>query len=121
MAKSWVARYIANIRIVFLLIISIGLLGTVAYFNLPKRLNPEVKIPIVSIATVLPGASSRDVEQLVTIPLEDSIRSLKGLDVVNSSSQENISVISIQFISSIDRDKSQRRYSVCSWRSAATW
>jgi len=107
MANTVVAKYISNIRIVLLLILTVALLGTGAYLSLPRRLNPEVKIPIVTIATVLPGASSKDVEQLVTIPLEDSIRSLKGLDVVNSSSQENISVLSIQFISSVDRDKAK--------------
>ena len=104
MANTLVAKYIANIRIVVLSMITIVLLGIVAYSSLPKRLNPEVKIPIISIATVIPGAASKDVEQLATIPLEDSIRSLKGLDVVNSSSQENISVITVQFISTVDRD-----------------
>jgi multidrug efflux pump subunit AcrB len=107
MANTWVAKYISNIRIVLLSILTIVLLGTVAYSSLPKRLNPEVKIPIVSIATVIPGAASKDVEQLATIPLEDSIRSLKGLDVVNSSSQENISVITVQFVSTVDRDKAK--------------
>jgi multidrug efflux pump subunit AcrB len=107
MANGWVAKYISNIRVVLLLIITISLLGTVAYFNLPQRLNPEVKIPIVTVATVFPGASSRDVEQLVTIPVEDSIRSLKGLDTVVSSSQENISILTVQFVSGIDRDKAK--------------
>lgn len=104
MANSWVAKYITNIRVVLLLIITILLLGTVAYLNLPKRLNPEVKIPIVSVATVLPGASSKDVEQLATIPIEDSLRGLAGLDVISSSSQENISVITLQFVSTVNRN-----------------
>lgn len=107
MANGLVGRYISNIRIVFLLIITILLLGTVAYLSLPKRLNPEVKIPIITVATVLPGAGSNDVEQLVTVPLEDGIRSLKGIDIVNSSSQENISIMTIQFVSSVDRDKAK--------------
>lgn len=107
MAETFVAKYISNIRIVLLMIISIALLGVTAYFNLPKRLNPEVKIPIVTVVTVMPGASSKDVEQLLTIPLEDKIRNLKGLDTVNSTSTENLSIISIQFVSSVDRDKAK--------------
>jgi HAE1 family hydrophobic/amphiphilic exporter-1 len=107
MANTFVAKYISNIRIVLLSVISIALLGTAAYFNLPKRLNPEVKIPIVTIVTVMPGASSRDIEQLVTVPIEDKVRNLKGLDTVSSSSLENISVMTIQFVSSVDRDKAK--------------
>ena len=107
MAQSFVASYISNIRIVLLLLISIALLGITAYFNLPKRLNPEVKIPIVTVVTVMPGASSRDIEQLVTKPVEDQIRNLKGLDTVNSTSMENISVVTIQFVSTVDRDEAK--------------
>lgn len=107
LARSFVAKYIANIRIVLLFIISIALLGVVAYSNLPKRLNPEVKIPIVTVATVLPGASSEDVEKLVTIPVEDQVRNLKGIDTVSTSSLENISVMTIQFVSSVDGDQAK--------------
>jgi len=102
--KSWVAGYFGQIRIVLLLIIAITALGIFSYFNLPKRLNPEVKIPIVTVVTILPGASPDDVESLVTIPLENSIRGLQGLDTLTSVSRENISVISTQFVSSVDRD-----------------
>lgn len=107
MAHSFVAKYVANIRIVMLLIISISLLGFVAYTNLPKRLNPEVKIPIVTVATVLPGASSEDVEKLLTIPIEDQVRNLKGIDTVSTTSIENISIMTIQFVSSVDGDEAK--------------
>jgi multidrug efflux pump subunit AcrB len=79
-----VAKYISNIRIVMLLIITIILLGVMSYISLPKRLNPEVKIPIVTVATVLPGAGPQDVESLVTIPIEDKVRNLKGIEAITS-------------------------------------
>lgn len=105
LASSAVAKFIGNIRVVMLLILTITLLGIVSYLNLPKRLNPEVKIPIVIIQTVLPGASPEDVESLVTIPLEEKVNSLDGLDVSNSVSSENVSIISLQFLSEVERDK----------------
>ncbi len=103
-----VSKYIQNIRIVILLAIAITLLGVVTYINLPKRLNPEVKIPIVTVSTVLPGASPQDVESLLTIPLENSLRTVKGLDTMTSSSQDNVSFISMQFLSSIDRENAKK-------------
>lgn len=107
LARGVVASYVTNIRLVLLLVISIALLGIVAYIQLPRRLNPEVKIPIVTVATVVPGSSPQDVEQLVTVPLEDELRSLKGLDIINSTSRENISFITLQFVSSVDRDEAE--------------
>lgn len=102
--NSWIAKYIQNIRLVLLLILTITLVGLVSYLSLPKRLNPEVKIPIVSVITTLPGASPADVETLVTTPLENAIKSVDGIDQISSSSQQNISVVTIQFVSAIDRD-----------------
>lgn len=105
--NSWVAKYFSQIRIVLLLIIAVVSLGIFSYLNLPKRLNPEVEIPIVTVVTLLPGASPDDVESLVTIPLENSLQGLEGLDVLTSTSQDNISIITTQFLSSVETDKAK--------------
>ena len=73
-ANSFLARYLINFRFVTLFILVIILLGVWGLMTLPRRLNPEIKIPIVFIATVLPGASPEDVESLFTIPLEDAVQ-----------------------------------------------
>lgn len=105
---SWVAGYITNIRIVLLLVITIVLLGLVSYFNLPRRLNPEIKIPIITVVTVLPGASPEDVESLITIPLENELKGLTGLDTITSNSQNNASVIVMQFFSTVAQEKAKQ-------------
>jgi len=103
-----VFKYITNIRIVILLALTISILGIFSYLNLPKRLNPEVKIPIVTVITTLPGASPQDMESLVSIPLENQLRSLKGLDTISSSSDENVSAITLQFLSNVDGDSAKK-------------
>lgn len=105
--QSWMAKYFSQLRIIALILIAIVALGLFSYFNLPKRLNPEVEIPIVTVVTVLPGASPEDVESLVTIPIEDAIRGLQGLDVISSTSQDNVSIITAQFLSTVDRDRAK--------------
>jgi multidrug efflux pump subunit AcrB len=105
--KTWQAKVIANIRIVVLLVLSIIILGAVSFFTIPRRLNPEIKIPIVNIVTVLPGSAPQDIEKLVTIPLEESIKDIKGIDTLQSSSAENFSVITVQFVSSVNGDKAK--------------
>jgi multidrug efflux pump subunit AcrB len=105
LGDRWWAKYITNIRLVILLIISIVILGIFSFLSIPRRLNPEVKIPIVVVSTILPGASPSDIESLVTIPIEDKLNNIKGLDTLNSTSRESASVIQLQFLSNVNGDK----------------
>lgn len=104
---SVVSSYIGNIRLVILLILAITLLGIISYINLPKRLNPEIKIPIVTVQTILPGAGPDDVDSLVTVPIEDQVRGVKGIDTVSSFSQNNVSYITAQFLNNVNSDKAK--------------
>ncbi len=101
------ARYISQVRFVILLIASICLIGAVSFMQLPRRLNPEIKIPIVTVVTALPGGTPEDIESLITVPLEDELTSIKGTDTVTSTSSENVSVISLLFTSDTDPDKAR--------------
>lgn len=105
--NSWHAKYITQIRLVLLLILSIVVVGLFAYYSLPRRLNPEIKIPIVIVSTVLPGAGPEDVESLLTIPLEDKIKQIQDIDTMTSTSQEGMSAISLQFKSTVDGDRAR--------------
>lgn len=107
LGSSLQARYIPQIRLVSILIVAIVAIGTFAYFTIPKRLNPQINIPIVTVSTVLPGASPEDTEQLITIPLEDKIENVKNIDSVVSSSREGVSAITIQFISGVNKDRAR--------------
>lgn len=104
---KWYAKYVTNIRFVIMLIVAIIILGTFSFFTIPRRLNPEVKIPIILVTTVLPGASPEEIESLITIPLEDKLASVKGLDVMNSNSADGVSSIQLSFVSSVDVEKAR--------------
>jgi HAE1 family hydrophobic/amphiphilic exporter-1 len=105
--NSWVGKYVVNVRFVALLVVAIFAVGLYGYFNLPRRLNPEIKIPIVTVMTVLPGAGPADIESLVTKPIEDSLRSIKGIDTMTSTSRDNASIVTLQFVSSIQPEKAK--------------
>ncbi len=106
--SRWWAKYIVNLRNVILLIIGILVVGIASYTSLPRRLNPEVKIPSISVSTILPGASPTDVESLITKPMEKELSGLEGLDTITSSSRENSSTIILQFTSNTDVDKARQ-------------
>lgn len=105
--RSRIAKYLANPRLVSLLVLSIAMLGITAYNNLPRTLNPEIKIPIVSIITALPGANPADVESLITVPLEDALSGLENLKQVSSVSRDSLSFISLEFESGTDPEKAK--------------
>lgn len=96
------AKYLSQIRLPILFILLIIIVGAFSFVQIPRRLNPEIKIPYVIVSTVLPGAGPEDVEQLVTIPLERQIASVDGVDTLSSVSRDNVSVIQLQFVSSKD-------------------
>jgi len=104
---SFKAKFLTNIRLVVLFVIIIVVAGVSSFIALPRRLNPEVKLPIVSVSTVLPGASPKDVEDLVTNPVEDAVKGVKGLTELNSVSNESVSVIIAQFSSTTSPEKAE--------------
>lgn len=67
--------------------------GVVAYMRLPQRKDPEVVIKTAVITTGWPGASASDVEQLVTIPVEQTSRQVARVDKVVSTTRAGISTV----------------------------
>lgn len=105
LSNSIAAKYLRNPRLLVLLLLMIITFGAYSYVNLPRRLNPEIKIPIVVVTDVLPGASATDMESLVTQPLEDAIGGVSNIDTYSSSSRDSLSLIQIQFKTGTDADK----------------
>ncbi len=63
---------------------------------------PEFAPPLVIIQTEAPGLSAREVEQLVTLPLEQALNGTPGLDVLRSRSIQGLSGITVIFEDGID-------------------
>ncbi|MCL6096107.1 MAG: efflux RND transporter permease subunit [Patescibacteria group bacterium] len=107
LSRGFIAKYITNLRLIILIVTAIVVFGTVSFTSLPRNLYPDIKIPMVIVTTVLPGANPQDVESLVTIPLEDSVTGLSNIDTIQSSSLESVSTISISFKTGVDPDKAK--------------
>ncbi len=95
-------KYLQNIRLMVIMLIALIGFGVYAFISIPRTLNPEVNIPVVSVATVLPGAGPEDIESLVTIPLEREINNVDKVNNYQSSSQTNVSVISVEFTEEVE-------------------
>lgn len=102
-----VAAYLNNFRFPLLLLMFIVAVGLVAYAQIPRRLNPEISLPIVTVTTVLPGASPDSIERLISKPLEDKLMGMDKLDTITSTSTENVSVVILNFLSTVDPQKAK--------------
>jgi len=104
---SGIIRYFSRIRIVSLIALILSGAGLTSYITLTKELNPNIQIPIVFVTTILPGTDPEDMEQLVTIPLEDGLENLSGVTKTTSTSQESVSHITLEFASGTEPDKAK--------------
>jgi multidrug efflux pump subunit AcrB len=84
---------VKNPVLVNLLMLAILVVGIMSASRLPLELFPSIKLELVSVTTVFPGASAEDVEKLVTIPIEDEINDISGIKVIRSTSSEGLSSI----------------------------
>jgi multidrug efflux pump len=75
----------------------IVLVGVVSFDRLSLREYPRIDEPVVTVNTVLTGASSEVIESQVTKPLEDSIAGIDGVDIITSISRAERSQISVRF------------------------
>ncbi|MCA9365191.1 MAG: efflux RND transporter permease subunit [Candidatus Moranbacteria bacterium] len=97
--------YVSNMRLIALVIVALFFAGVVSFISLPRTLNPEINITIVTVSSVLPGAPPEDVESLLTIPLEDEIKSVDDVDLVTSTSREGVSLIVVQFLDGVSQNE----------------
>ncbi len=98
-ATSWA---IDNKTTIYLLTIFITLAGIVSYRNLPKEQFPDIVIPTIYVSTGLPSTSPKDMENLVTKPIEKQIKSIAGVKKMTSQSLENYSVVMVEFNTDVD-------------------
>src|SRR5215813_4361978 len=87
-----------------LLMVSILLMGAVAYYQLPVSALPQVDYPTIQVITFYPGASPDVMASSVTAPLERQFGQVPGLQQMTSTSSGGSSIIVLQFVLTLDID-----------------
>ncbi|PUZ26683.1 hydrophobic/amphiphilic exporter-1, HAE1 family [Chitinophaga costaii] len=90
--------------IVVVIFTILTLLGVISYKSLNYELLPKFSLPIVTIATVYPGASPNEVESSITKKVEDAVSSMEKIKKLTSKSSEGVSVVMVELNNGANAD-----------------
>jgi len=84
-------------RAVLALTAAAVLFGTVAFTRLPVEHLPRLEVPAITVTAVYPSAPAAELEQLVTVPIENALAAVSGVTSVESVSSQGRSVVTVRF------------------------
>ncbi|MFH1027263.1 MAG: efflux RND transporter permease subunit, partial [Pseudomonadota bacterium] len=80
-----------------LVMLAVMIFGLFAYKLLPVNSLPNIDYPTIQVRSDLPGASPETMASAVATPLERQFSTIAGLDSMNSTNGQGISVITLKF------------------------
>lgn len=97
---------IKNKTSIYLLIVFVSIIGINQFITLPKEQYPDIVIPTIYVQTIYVGNSPKDIENLVTKPIEKQIKSITGVKInkVTSTSQQDFSSVVVEFSTDVKTD-----------------
>lgn len=75
----------------------IMLLGIISILNMPAQLLPQVNKPVLTVVNSWPGASPREIESEITVPIEEVLRGTPGMTKMFAYNMSNVSYLQLEF------------------------
>ena len=85
--------------------IMVVIFGLMSFQTLPLALMPNIELPMAIVMTTYAGAGPQEIENLVTKPVEQACARVSGMDEIQSSSAENMSMVMVTFVDGTDMDQ----------------
>jgi len=97
MLRRLIVSFIERPLLLALGLVLVLIAGFLGWRRMAVDLLPNMDVPVVNIISHLPGASPRDVDLLITRPIESAMQSIQGVHRVSSTSAQGISQVNVQF------------------------
>jgi multidrug efflux pump subunit AcrB len=94
----------SNLSLLFLLASLAA--GAIALMVTPREEDPQIVVPMADVLIQMPGASAREVENLVTVNLERKFWEIDGVEHVYSVSRPGMALVTVRFYVGEDRTAS---------------
>ncbi|MGB5620480.1 MAG: efflux RND transporter permease subunit [Desulfobacterales bacterium] len=101
-----IAKFFIDSKLTPVIIVAAILLGTAAVIALPREEEPQIIVPMIDIFVQMPGASSKEVEQRVTSPMEKLLWEIPGVEYVYSTSSPGMAMVVVRFFVGEDEERS---------------
>ena len=79
------------------------------YLQISRESYPDVKIPYVSVMTILKGSSAEDVDRMITKPIERKLQGLQNVKKITSTSGFGYGLTIVEFRSDADSETCLRK------------
>lgn len=91
---------------VYLMVLFVTVWGVSLFVTLPKEQFPDIVIPTIYVQTVYVGNSPKDIENLVTRPIEKKLKGITGVKInkMTSTSLQDFSAIIVEFSTDVKTD-----------------
>src|SRR5436190_11437954 len=105
---SWA---IDNRTAIYIIAIIVTIMGLIKFNSMPKEQYPDIVVPTISVVTVYAGNSPKDIENLVTRPIEKQLKGISGAKVkkITSTSQADYSLIVTEFDTDVKTDVAKQK------------
>jgi len=100
--KSIVKYFIQHPTVVNLCVVLIVGIGLLSMLQTKRNSFPQQQIRFINITVPYPGATPSEVEEGVTIKIEENLEGISGIDRVSSTSQDNLANISVELEENVD-------------------
>jgi multidrug efflux pump len=102
-ATNWAIR---SKTAVYLIVLFVTVWGLSLFVTLPKEQFPDIVIPTIIVQTIYVGNSPKDIENLVTRPIEKKLKGITGVKInkLTSTSLQDFSAIIVEFSTDVNTD-----------------
>src|SRR6201987_42864 len=92
-----VAHAFITSKLTPLVIVAALLLGAFSILQTPREEEPQIIVPMLDVFVHMPGASSDEVAQRVSLPMERLLREVPGVEYIYSISHTGVSMLVVRF------------------------
>jgi multidrug efflux pump subunit AcrB len=92
-----IARGFITSKLTPLIILAALLLGAFSILETPREEEPQIVVPMLDVFVQMPGASSDEVAQRVSLPMERLLREVPGVEYIYSISHPGVSMLVVRF------------------------
>ncbi len=105
-AAGRIASYFIDSKLTVLLVLFSFVAGLLAFLITPREENPQIVVPAANVMIEKPGASPKEVEQLIVKPLEAILQGMSGIEHTYGIAMDSLGVVSVQFEVGEDKEES---------------